>query len=69
MKQLEKEMLSNLKDTLAELHGAKSCDTRAYDNAIHKGYSPEGAWSVFRGTLREIDVGQEMEDVESLLNA
>ena len=48
MTQLEVEMLENLKDTLAHLHGKRvTQDSQAYDRAIHDGCDPEGAWSVF----------------------
>ena len=68
MRQLEVEMLENLKDTLAHLHGKRvTQDSKAYDRAIHDGCDPEGAWNVFLGTLRRVDVWQEIEDVDTLL--
>ena len=68
MTQLEVEMLENLKDTLVRLHGKRfTQDSKAYDRAIHDGCDPEGAWNVFSGTLRKVDVWQEIEDVDTLL--
>ena len=68
MTQLEVEMLENLKDTLSHLHGKRvTQDSKAYDRAIQDGGDPEGAWSVFAGTLRTVDVWQELEDVDALL--
>lgn len=70
MPQLEIEMLENIKDTLVALHGTKVTRApEAYDKAIHDGCDPQGAWHVFSGTLRPVDVWQEMEDVDALLKA
>ena len=68
MSQLEVEMLENLKDTLVALHGTKTTRApEAYDRAIHDGCDPQGAWRVFSGTLRPVDVWTELEDVDALL--
>ncbi len=68
MAQIEIEMLENLKDTLVALHGTESTrDAQAYDRAIHDGCDPEGAWSVFSGTLRRLDLWTELDDVDTLL--
>ncbi|KKN73428.1 hypothetical protein LCGC14_0401310 [marine sediment metagenome] len=64
MTQLEIEMLDNIKDTLTRLHGTRTTrDAEDHNRALHNNCP----LPIFVGGLRQIDVGQELEDIESLL--
>ncbi len=64
MTQLEQEVLANIKDTLTRLHGTRvTRDAEDHNRALHN----DCPLSIFVGGLRQIDVGQELEDLDLLL--
>ncbi len=64
MTQLDQEMLANIKDTLTALHGTRVTRDAEYHNRALQIDCP---LPIFVGGLRQIDVGQELEDIDLLL--
>ena len=64
MTQLEIEILDNIKDTLTHLHGTRvTRDAEDHNRALRN----DCPLPIFIGGLRQVDVAQELEDIETLL--